>query len=132
MLGLMTRKKIPIKAAPKKYLTSQLLSQPCTLFHQSMGIYQVYIFSSMRGQALAGLSDADVDTDVDADVDGSSASDSAGLDGGSKIICTHFDAELMCIKDTYTTVDSMEKVRLEKSNGAMVSTNEDGLSVVPF
>jgi septum formation inhibitor MinC len=70
----------------------------------------IYIFGALRGRALAGLSDAS----------------SHGQDMASKIISSHFDAELVCIGEVFTTVDSAEDLGLKRGAGAMVCRDADG------
>lgn len=64
----------------------------------------IYIFGKLRGRALAGL-----------------ASDEA------RIVATSFDPELVCIGDTFTTVDDVTEFGLKRPGGAaMVSLSPSG------
>lgn len=74
----------------------------------------IYIFGALRGRALAGLSDASVD------------GISYEQDLASKIICSNFDAELVCIGENFTTVASAEELGLKRGAGAMVCRDENG------
>jgi len=76
----------------------------------------IYIFGALRGRALAGLS-SNACTNGDR---------SHGQDMTSKIVSSHFDAELVCIGETFTTVDSAEELGLKKNAGAIVCRDADG------
>jgi len=75
----------------------------------------IYIFGALRGRALAGLSDASVD---------GISSDEQDL--ASNIICSNFDAELVCIGENFTTVASAEELGLKRGAGAIVCRDENG------
>jgi len=67
----------------------------------------IYIFGKLKGRALAGLCN--------------SATNNA------KIVATHFDPELICIGNTFTTVDDVVKeFDLKKSGQAAIVTLSDG------
>lgn len=69
----------------------------------------IYIFGKLRGRALAGLACAH----------------------DAKIIATSFDPELICIGDTFTTVDNVKQFGLKRADvPAMVSLSSDGVLVV--
>lgn len=63
----------------------------------------IHVYGTLRGRALAGLS----------------PNKSKGSD--AKIFASIFDAELVCIGQTFTTVDSLEDLGLESYGGAIVS-----------
>lgn len=63
----------------------------------------IFIFGKLRGRALAGLSG-----------------------GAGCIICTSFDAELVAIGNSFTTVDSAHDLGLFVGGGAMVSLGKHG------
>ena len=68
----------------------------------------LYVYGALRGRALAGLSKNNND---------------------SKIFASRFDAELVCIGDHFTTIDSITELGLKSTNGAMVSIDEDKASL---
>lgn len=77
----------------------------------------IFIFGTLRGRALAGLTESDI------------AHTTANDDfkpNESKIICSHFDAELICIGETFTTVDSIESVGLKEGSAAMITRDVNG------
>jgi septum site-determining protein MinC len=63
----------------------------------------IHVYGTLRGRALAGLS----------------PNKNKGSD--AKIFASIFDAELVCIGQTFTTVDSLEDLGLESHGGAIVS-----------
>jgi len=72
----------------------------------------IYIFGKLKGRALAGLSSATTTTEA-------------------KIVATHFDPELICIGETFTTVDDVVKdFDLKQSDQAAIVTLSDGQLVV--
>lgn len=75
----------------------------------------IYVFGTLRGRALAGLAESDNDTR------------NTNEDNDPKIICSHFDAELICIGETFTTVDSMESVGLKEGAAAIITRDDNGL-----
>lgn len=89
----------------------------------------IYVFGSLRGRALAGLGDNSTSTSSGDEKHNDDISACADISIDSKIICSHFDAELICIGETFTTVDSMEAVGLKEGSAAMITcslSSEDG------
>mmetsp|Transcript_12374 Transcript_12374/g.23188 ORF Transcript_12374/g.23188 Transcript_12374/m.23188 type:complete len:519 (-) Transcript_12374:15-1571(-) len=70
----------------------------------------IYIFGHLRGRAIAGLSD---------DLSSMELSSSSS---SSIIVCTHFDAELVCIGESFTTMDgSLEELYgVKNGKGVMI------------
>ena len=69
----------------------------------------IYVFGKLRGRALAGLA----------------------YSHEAKIIATSFDPELICIGDTFTTVDNVMQLGLKRADvPAMVSLSSEGVLVV--
>ena len=107
----------------------------------------VYVFGKLRGRVLAGLSNVGgkVDDDGEGNGDGTNSrqstsfktaasqkgeeeeAESKKMKSSSKIFATHFDPELICIGDTFTTIDNVEQsCGLEGGIGpAMVAVDED-------
>lgn len=70
----------------------------------------IFVFGKLRGRALAGL---------------------ASEQRTSRIVSTSFDPELVCIGDTFTTIDSVEEVGLKRpGEAAMASLSANGEIVV--
>jgi septum site-determining protein MinC len=69
----------------------------------------IYVFGKLRGRALAGLA----------------------CSHDAKIVATSFDPELICIGDTFTTVDNVKQFGLKRADvPAMVSLSSEGVLVV--
>mmetsp|Transcript_12098 Transcript_12098/g.17717 ORF Transcript_12098/g.17717 Transcript_12098/m.17717 type:complete len:533 (-) Transcript_12098:235-1833(-) len=96
----------------------------------------IYVFGKLRGRALAGLAfDGDDDDD---DYDDTQKSSNANNTKSKKqfsqarIFATSFDPELICIGNTFTTVDDVNDLVLagggkgEGSDTVMVSLDEQG------
>ena len=67
----------------------------------------IFVFGKLRGRALAGLASSEGDETTSA-----------------RIFATSFDAELICIGDTFTTVDSVTELGLDRpGEAAMVTLN---------
>jgi septum site-determining protein MinC len=73
----------------------------------------IYVFGKLRGRALAGLSQNVIN-------DNNNVSQSP-----PRIVATTFDAELVCIGETFTTIDSVQDFGLTPDQAAMV-TLENG------
>ena len=69
----------------------------------------IFVFGKLRGRALAGLASSEGRT--------------------SRIFATTMDPELVCIGDTFTTVDDVADVGIE-AGGAMVHLNEEDGRIV--
>lgn len=74
----------------------------------------IYIFGTLRGRALAGLADSEADLEEDI------------ILNDSKIICSHFDAELICIGESFTTIDSMDSIGIKQGSAAMITRDDSG------
>ena len=74
----------------------------------------VCVFGKSKGRALAGLACGEGTAEC-------------GRDGNARTFATSFDPKLVCIGDTFTTVDSVVDFGLEKpGEAAMVSLDTDG------
>jgi septum formation inhibitor MinC len=79
----------------------------------------IYIFGHLRGRAIAGLSESQRNVQ-------DSACTGQGGGSGSVIVCTHFDAELVCIGESFTTMDgSLEDYGLKNGKGVIIRRNEN-------
>lgn len=95
----------------------------------------IYIFGHLRGRAIAGLSDSPPPKNVQDDSstrheNEQSRSGSGGDEFSSMIVCTHFDAELVCIGESFTTMDgSLEEYGLQNGKGVIVKRKQNSLSL---
>jgi Septum formation inhibitor len=95
----------------------------------------IYIFGHLRGRAIAGLSDSPPPMNVQDDSstrheNEQSSSSGGGGESSSMIVCTHFDAELVCIGESFTTMDgSLEEYGLQNGKGVIVKRKQNSLSL---
>lgn len=84
----------------------------------------IYIFGRLRGRALAGLKESPSSssnfTNKEQQEKGENTND-------SKIICTHFDAELICIGESFTTIDdsNMDSTIGVKQGSSVIITKDE-------
>lgn len=76
----------------------------------------IYIFGALRGRALAGLSQGYDNEEI-------------SRKHSFKIVCSTFDAELVCIGNNFTTVDSVENLGLNSGSGALISSDDENGSL---
>lgn len=72
----------------------------------------IFVFGKLRGRALAGLASTEKDEE------------------SARIFASSFDAELICIGDTFTTVDSVSELGLDKPGEAAMVTLDSNRELV--
>jgi septum formation inhibitor MinC len=89
----------------------------------------VFIFGRLKGRAMAGLGAGGAQSKIepiDGDDEGNSHSKKE-ITLSARIFASHFDPELICIGDAFTTVDNVTDFGLNKAGeAAMVSLDEEG------
>ena len=112
--------------------SSQIPTPPCNAYIYNGSVRSGQQVSALPGQSLVVIgsvnSGGEVLSDADIFIFGKLRGRAlAGLSGGTGcIICTSFDAELVAIGDSFTTVDSAHDLGLSVGGGAMVSLGKHG------
>jgi len=88
----------------------------------------LFVFGRLRGRALAGLA-ASKKSNCNLDEESHSTSSSGGGSSpmSASIFASNFDPELICIGESFTTIDSVKDLGLKRADaGAMVSVDDKG------
>eukprot|EP00594_Rhizosolenia_setigera_P017059 CAMPEP_0178958240 /NCGR_PEP_ID=MMETSP0789-20121207/11483_1 /TAXON_ID=3005 /ORGANISM="Rhizosolenia setigera, Strain CCMP 1694" /LENGTH=420 /DNA_ID=CAMNT_0020640825 /DNA_START=282 /DNA_END=1544 /DNA_ORIENTATION=- len=86
----------------------------------------IYIFGRLRGRALAGLKESPSSSSNNI-TNKEQQQEKGENTNDSKIICTHFDAELVCIGESFTTIDDSNMdstIGVKQGSSVMITKDE--------
>jgi len=86
----------------------------------------LFVFGRLRGRALAGLA-ASKKSNSNLDEESRSITASGSNSMSASIFASNFDPELICIGESFTTIDSVKELGLKRADaGAMVTVDNEG------